>query len=158
MKQTGVPASVTLAQAILESSDKYGNCGQSKCALPPCNNFFGIKASGNEDYVEFPTKEFKDGHAYMEPGAHFKKFASPEESFMRHGELLASLPRYRPAMEARREPLAFAMQLQQCGYSTLEDSDGNRIYAQRLRSLMTEYRLARWDIPPEPPAVVKEAA
>src|SRR5208282_1270231 len=79
-KQFGEPASVTLAQAILESSDRFGNCGQSECALQ-AKNYFGIKAFGTEPYIEFPTKEFANGHPYMEQGAHFEKFATVEDSF-----------------------------------------------------------------------------
>ncbi len=150
----GEPASVTLAQCILESSDKFGNCGQSQCALQ-ANNFFGIKACGTEPYVEFPTKEFKDGHPYIEQGAHFEKFASIEDSFVRHGELIATEPRYHAAMEVCHDPVAFAAQLQACGYST------SPTYAQVLTSLIRRYGLAKYDAPPEPPtqaSAVKEQA
>jgi flagellum-specific peptidoglycan hydrolase FlgJ len=151
-KQFGEPASVTLAQAILESSDINGNCGQSKCALD-AKNYFGIKAFGTEPYMEFPTKEFKDGHPYMEQGAKFEKFTTVEDSFIRHGELIATEPRYRAAMEVCHDPVAFAAQLQACGYST------SPTYAQVLTSLIRRYNLAKYDVPPEPPAVgLKEAA
>lgn len=140
----GEPASVTLAQAILESSDKYGNCGQSACARK-CNNYFGIKACGTEPYVEFPTTEFKNGHPYMEPGAKFEKFATVEDSFARHGELIATEPRYHAAMEVCHDPVAFAAQLQACGYST------SPRYAQDLTSLIRRYGLAKYDTLPSPP-------
>jgi flagellum-specific peptidoglycan hydrolase FlgJ len=151
----GEPASVTLAQCVLESSDKFGNCGQSQCALQ-ANNYFGIKACGTEPYIEFPTKEFKDGHPYMEQGAHFEKFATVEESFTRHGELIATEPRYHAAMEVCHDPVAFAAQLQACGYST------SPTYAQVLTSLIRRYGLAKYDAlpgnPPEPPAQASAAS
>jgi flagellum-specific peptidoglycan hydrolase FlgJ len=142
-----VPASITLAQAKLESADKFGDAGQSQCALQ-CNNYFGIKASGTEPYVEFPTEEYKNGHPYMEPGAHFEKFSSIEDSFLRHGELLATSPRYREAMEAwkrDRNLEAFAALLQTGGYST------NPNYAATLIREVRVYDLAKYDVPPEPP-------
>ena len=144
-RQFGEPASVTLAQVILESSDKFGNCGQSQCALQ-AKNYFGIKACSHQPYVEFPTKEFSAGHPYLEKGARFEKFATIEDSFLRHGELIATSPRYHAAMEVSHDPVAFSAQLQACGYST------SPTYAQTLTSLIRRYNLAKYDNPPEPGA------
>jgi flagellum-specific peptidoglycan hydrolase FlgJ len=84
----------------------------------------------------------------MEPGAHFEKFSSIEDSFLRHGELLATSPRYREAMEAwkrDRNLEAFAALLQTGGYST------NPNYAATLIREVRVYDLAKYDVPPEPP-------
>ncbi len=148
-REFGVPASVTLAQAKFESADANGNAGRSKCALE-ANNYFGIKAVGNEDYCQFPTKEFKTGKPYVEPKAHFAKYASVEESFIAHGRLLSTLSRYRPAMESAHDPIAFAAQLQRCGYST------NEKYASLLTSEIRIYQLQQYDLPPEPPTPAKQ--
>jgi flagellum-specific peptidoglycan hydrolase FlgJ len=53
MKKTGILASLTIAQAILES-----NWGRSSLAQAPNNNLFGIKGSYNGQSCVFPTSEF----------------------------------------------------------------------------------------------------
>jgi flagellum-specific peptidoglycan hydrolase FlgJ len=146
-RKWGVPASVTLAQAILESSDGAGNWGGSKLAIQCCN-FFGVKARQGEDYEEFRTTEFSNKPQAPIPQsgtekqvvlARFRKYASVEESFEAHGRLLGSLARYRPAMAVAHDPIAFAEQLQCCGYST------NPKYAELLTSLIRRYDLTRFD-------------
>lgn len=74
-----VPFQVTLAQAILES-------GYGKSA--PRNNFFGIKwTSGEKQYLN--TKEYNSTTKKMENKLlAFQVFASPEDSFNKHAELL----------------------------------------------------------------------
>jgi flagellum-specific peptidoglycan hydrolase FlgJ len=141
--QFGVPASVTIAQAILESSDRFGNWGQSQLALQ-ANNFFGIKARRADDYAEFRTAEFRNGHRRAEL-ARFRKFPSESACFAAHAELLAGLERYRPAMAEADDPFVFAARLGPsnlggCGYST------NPEYAKELASLITEFRLTRYDV------------
>src|SRR3954467_700050 len=94
---TGVPASITLAQAILES-----NWGCSGLALQ-CNNFFGIKARhlkgvAIEDYKEFLTTEYDAGGKPHAEEADFARFKSVQESFDRHAQLLSCAQRYRRAM------------------------------------------------------------
>lgn len=133
---TGVPASITLAQAILESG-----CGQSALAVRS-NNYFGIKARVGEDYREFSTYEFVDGRRVREI-ARFARYPSPAESFRAHAALLATLPRYRPAMAVCSYPQAFAEQLQACRYST----DPN--YARKLMELVDQFDLTQYDVPPD---------
>lgn len=145
----GVPASITIAQAILESG-----WGKSELASE-CNNFFGIKASNTldpETYKEFPTHEYVHG---KEVGiiAAFRKYASAELCFGAHARLLACSDRYKPAMAVRGDARAFATQLQLCGYST------NPQYASLLTDLINEFDLTQYDLTPEPPAAaIKEAA
>lgn len=148
-RQYGVPASVTIAQAILESSNKSG-WGQSRLALE-ANNYFGIKhrEGVDEPYVDFRTHEFfnKQDQIVM---AHFRSFDSPEASFNAHAALLAGLPRYAKAMRDKNDPGLFSEQLQDCGYSTDPE------YAGRLKFLIGEYHLYEWDAAapesPDPPA------
>jgi len=144
----GVPASITIAQAILESG-----WGQSALAKQ-CNNYFGIKATANalpDSYEEFPTIEFVDGRRTSVMAA-FAKYPSPAMCFAAHARLLALAPRYKAAMAVRNDVLAFAGQLQRCGYSTNPD------YAALLMSLVKEYDLTQYDIQPEPPANQAEVA
>lgn len=147
----GVPASITIAQAIQESG-----WGQSELAQNG-NNFFGVKvahADGSEPYVQLPTREVtKDGRTIREL-AMFHRYASPEESFDAHGRLLATLVRYQPAMAVADDPAAFALQIQHCGYCT----DPN--YPSELMRLVKQFNLTQYDapIPPAPGAAAKEVA
>jgi flagellum-specific peptidoglycan hydrolase FlgJ len=137
-RKWGVPASVTLAQWIFESS-----WGASQLALK-ANNYFGVKWAhndGSEDYVEMPTAEYIDGKRVMILAA-FEKYSTIEASFEDHASLLASSARYRPAMAVAANPTAFCVQLRQCGYST------NPEYANALLSAIRAYDLAKYDAGP----------
>jgi len=136
----GVPASVTLAQSILES-----RWGESGLAQPPPrggNNFFGIKARQGEDYCEFSTFEDPDGagpRPMVKVRARFRKYPSIAQSFAAHAQLLSKLKRYGPAMAVASDPLAFAIKLRECGYAT----DPN--YPKKLAALIQQYGLERFD-------------
>lgn len=147
-KLSEIPASITIAQAILESG-----WGQSALARQ-ANNFFGIKAAAHlapDQYAEFPTSEFVDGRRKAVMAA-FAKYASPADSFAAHTRLIAGSARYQPAMAVAHNPGQFAYALQQCGYSTLQDARGNPIYAIRLLQLVGEFDLTQYDLPPTPEA------
>jgi len=147
-KLTRIPASITIAQAILESG-----WGQSALARQ-ANNFFGIKATSRlspNSYAEFQTSEFVDGRRTSVMAA-FAKYASPADSFAAHAQLIAGAPRYKAAMSYCAKPELFAHELQLCGYSTLEDAQGNHIYAERLMELVREFDLTQYDLPPTPDA------
>ena len=95
-----VPASVTLAQWVVESA--WG------AAMPPSsNNPFGIKAAGDQPAVESPTREVVDGNS-VTVTARFRKFASLAEAFDLHGKLLATATVYKTAMAQAQDPDAFA--------------------------------------------------
>lgn len=144
-RKFGVPSSITIAQAILESG-----WGRSALAVQ-ARNYFGIKAVAHaapDDYAEFPTTEFVDGRRTREM-AKFARYATPAEGFAAHAELLARASRYSPAMTAREYPSAFAAQLQECGYST------NPRYARELMELVDEFDLTQYDLPPTPEAAAK---
>ena len=127
----GVPASVTVAQAILES--QWGLSGLARMA----NNYFGIKARQGDDYVQLNTTEY-DPTKETVP-AKFRKFASVSDSFDAHGKLLATLDRYRPCMGACDDPLIFAARLRDCGYAT----DPN--YPNELAGLIKQFNLTQFD-------------
>ena len=132
----GVPASVTLAQAILES-----NWGKSLLAAK-YNNFFGIKDSqlSNDGYAELPTTEVENGNV-RSIRARFEAFADPQRAFDCHARLLARLPRYKPAMADADDPFVFAARVQECGYST------DPAYAKKLVDVITANKLTRFDAP-----------
>jgi hypothetical protein len=134
-RQTGVPASVTVAQAILES-----DWGRSQLALS-ANNYFGIKATsslGNDGLVWMPTGEFDaSGQAY-DTISPFRAYKSLMDSMTDHDRLLLT-GRYAVAMQVASEPRQFAQQLYVAGYST------DPAYADKLIALMDRYDLYRLD-------------
>ena len=98
--QWSVPASITLAQWVVESA--WG------AAMPPdSNNPFGIKAVGDQPAVDSRTREVVAGES-VTITAKFRKFATLAEAFDQHGRLLATAPVYRPAMAKKDDPDAFA--------------------------------------------------
>ena len=130
-----LPASVVLAQAILES-----NWGRSRLART-AKNLFGIKAvSRHVDAITLPTAEFDPGSARARiVPARFAVYASYEDCLGDYARLLAFAPRYAPARAVADDPVAFAEQLEACGYAT------DPGYAEKLACLIRRYRLTRFD-------------
>jgi flagellum-specific peptidoglycan hydrolase FlgJ len=132
----GVPASITIAQAILESG--WGCSALSRKA----NNYFGIKASDHvapDSYIELPTHEVVNGHN-VEELAKFARYATVTDCFKAHACLLSQSSRYAPAMAERNDPAWFALELRRCGYST------NPLYDQELMHLVDLYDLRQYDV------------
>lgn len=131
----GVPASVTLAQCILESG--WGHTQLSK----ECNNYFGIKAEHLDQpntYKEFLTAEYEDGKRVI-IHADFEKYPDVGSSFRDHARLIAMAPRYSAAMVWKNNPLQFCHKLQVCGYST------SPTYGQTLANLIVDLKLTQYD-------------
>ena len=126
MRQTGIPASIKLAQAILESG--FGN---SELAVE-ANNHFGIKChdwTGDEYYYDDD-----------EPDECFRVYQNPLHSFLDHTEFLTTRPRYAFLFEldpANYE--AWAYGLSQAGYAT------NPRYPNNLIRLIREHELHQYD-------------
>lgn len=95
-----VPTSCTIAQWALESD--YG-----KSEPPGSNNPFGIKAKLGEPSVICETHEVIDGRT-VTLQAPFRKFDTLDAAFDYHGQLLATLPVYKPVMKARMNADDFA--------------------------------------------------
>lgn len=131
-EQYGVPASITIAQAILESG-----WGKSHLAIE-ANNYFGVKAVQGQEYADFRTTEYHGGQKVIEL-AHFAKYHSIADSFAAHAKLIATLPRYAAAMKVASDPRAFAEAIRVGGYSTAPD------YADELMTLVNQFNLQRFD-------------
>ena len=133
---TGVPASVTVAQAILESD--WGDSVLSRQA----NNYFGIKAMGqvgNDGAVWLRTMEYDaHGSAYYTL-APFRAYKTLVDGVTDHSQLFVRLPLYRAAMQAAATPDEFARRITAAGYST------DPAYATKLIGLMVKYNLYRFD-------------
>ena len=106
-KEYGIPASITLAQGILESA-----AGTSQLTVNT-NNHFGIKALGGWDgpvYLAWDDEPVK---------SRFRKYDSAEESFRDHSLVLANSPRYRSLFQKSvYDYRAWAVGLQTAGYAT----------------------------------------
>lgn len=127
MERTGIPASITLAQGILESG-----CGESELALN-ANNHFGIKCH----------KEW-DGDTYTmdddEKNECFRKYKHAEESWIDHSEFLTSRPRYAGLFSLKTTDYkAWAKGLKAAGYAT------NPQYADLLIKIIEEEELYKLD-------------
>jgi flagellum-specific peptidoglycan hydrolase FlgJ len=132
---TGVPASVTIAQAILESY-----WGSSRLARE-ANNYFGIKAQtrgGSAGSVWFDVWEVIGGRNVMQSQA-FRAYRSIAESFVDHGLFFVENGRYGGAMAARDDAKQFAREVNRAGYAT------DASYASKLIGLMDRYDLYRYD-------------
>jgi hypothetical protein len=134
--RTGVPASITVAQAILESD--WGRSALSRHA----GNYFGMKAIGglgNDGVVWMPTSEFDAEGEHYETLSPFRAYKSLTDSMLDHDLLLRDAARYAPAMQVANDPRQFAHMLVQGGYAT------DPAYADKLIALMDRYDLYRLD-------------
>jgi flagellum-specific peptidoglycan hydrolase FlgJ len=127
----GVPAAVTIAQAIEESA-----WGQSGLAAQ-YHNLFGIKGTGPAGSVSLPTSEYEGGQ-WVTIDARFRVYHNDAESIADHAELLASSGHYTRAMADRAVPDAFANDLTGV-YATDPD------YGANLIALMKLYHLYQFD-------------
>jgi flagellum-specific peptidoglycan hydrolase FlgJ len=127
----GVPASVTIAQAIDESA-----WGTSKLATAD-HNLFGIKGTGPAGAADYQTQEFIDGR-WETITAAFRAYHNIAESISDHAELLATSGYYTRAMADRSVPDAFANDLTGI-YATDPDYGSNLIATMKL------YDLYRYD-------------
>jgi len=131
-RATGVPASITMAQAILESG-----WGRSTLATE-ANNFFGMKGEGPAGHITLPTTEFVNGQR-VTVQANFRRYHNPQESFEDHGRLLANNTRYAQAMTNADDPHKFAQELQRAGYATDPE------YASKISKIINSYNLQQFD-------------
>lgn len=128
MKAHGIPASITLAQGILESGS-----GKSYLAREG-NNHFGIKC--HEDWKG--KRIYHDDDAKNEC---FRSYKDPDESFRDHSEFLTTRSRYAFLFEeSPTDYKAWAKGLKKAGYAT------NRKYPQLLIDLIEKYELHKYDL------------
>jgi flagellum-specific peptidoglycan hydrolase FlgJ len=133
MAATGVPASVTVAQAIVES-------GWGKHAIGSAKNLFGIKGRGPLGSVRAQTREFVNGR-YVTVEADFAKYESYEQSVTEHARFFLRNRRYARALAVRNDPDAFAREIAKAGYATAPN------YADALIKVMRDNNLYRFDLP-----------
>jgi len=122
-----IPASITLAQGIIES-----NAGQSQLATL-ANNHFGIKC--HKDW--FGKTYYQDDDA---PNECFRKYDDPEESFRDHSYILTQRHRYQALFDLEADDYrGWAKGLKLAGYAT------NPQYAELLIKTVENYGLFKFD-------------
>lgn len=127
MKQYGIPASISLAQGLIES-----RAGTSKLALSN-NNHFGMKCFAKNCRKGHCTNFTDDSHKDF-----FKKFPTPWEGWRAHSQLLAS-GRYAKLKRYGRDYRGWAYGLKSVGYAT------DRTYAEKLIGIIERYDLHKYD-------------
>ncbi|HEY9070109.1 MAG TPA: glucosaminidase domain-containing protein [Candidatus Ozemobacteraceae bacterium] len=130
-RATGVPASVTLAQAALETGWGASTIGDAK-------NLFGIKGTGPAGSLTVPTQEYVNG-SYITINDSFRKYNTWQESFDDHAKLITQASRYANCMNYKNDPDQFARELQRAGYATDPE------YADKLISIMRSNNLYQYD-------------
>ena len=160
MKATGIPASVTLAQAAIESE-------WSIAAYQ--NNFFGIKAGKSwtgekqllrttellrfatiESYKLATGQEFPDvisiepstsypGFSLWHVRDYFRAYASSSDGFTDHALFFKQNGRYSQALLDEKDAIKFAQDISHAGYSTTPN------YGDVIAKMITEYNLTKYD-------------
>lgn len=130
MKQYGIPASITIAQGLLET-----RAGQSGLAKKN-NNHFGMKCFSRSCKKGHCSNYTDDTHKDF-----FLKFPSAWASYRAHSKLLRS-GRYK---KIRGDYRQWAQGLEDAGYATVKNEKGEKIYAESLIRLIRLYGLDRLD-------------
>ena len=126
MLKYGVPASITLAQGLLESS-----AGRSDLVIQG-NNHFGIKCHGWTGRTVYHDDDLK--------GECFRAYPSALDSYEDHCKFLRERPRFRSLFDLdRTDYRGWAYGLKRAGYAT------NPSYAQMLINIIELYKLYEFD-------------
>ena len=125
-RRAGIPASVTLAQGVLETE-----AGKSELACT-ANNHFGIKCKNDYQGDKF----FHDDDR---PKECFKMYRCAEDSYKDHSDYLKRNVRYTPLFSlSQTDYESWAVCLKKCGYAT------NPQYAQRLIKIIEDFKLQQY--------------
>lgn len=127
MLQYGIPASITLAQGILESGAGRGDLTKR------ANNHFGIKChkGWTGDTVYHDDDELQEC---------FRKYSDPKYSFRDHSLFLTERSRYQDLFKLRKDDYkGWARGLKKAGYAT------DPKYPNKLISIIERYNLTEFD-------------
>ena len=128
MEKYGIPASIILGQALLESGSGTGTLSVQ------ANNHFGIKC--HKDWLGQTVKY--DDDAVDEC---FRKYYNASDSFRDHALFLTNRPRYAPLFKLNKTDYkAWAKGLKAAGYAT------DTLYPTKLIALIERYQLYKYDI------------
>lgn len=127
MRQHGIPASIIMAQGILESGAGFGRlCTEA-------NNHFGIKC--HTDWTGETVTHDDDA-----VGECFRKYIHPSESYRDHALFLTKRKRYESLFKLDKgDYYAWANGLKQAGYAT------DTLYPTKLVGIIERYELYKLD-------------
>lgn len=121
-----IPASITLAQGLLESGAGYSELSMKG------NNHFGIKCHGWTGRTTY--------HDDDEKQECFRAYNNVFESYEDHSLLLTKQPRYKSLFSLNmKDYVGWAKGLKKCGYAT------SPTYAQKLIGIIELYKLHEYD-------------
>lgn len=127
MINTGIPASITLSQAILESG-----AGTGPLSIQ-ANNHFGIKC--HKEWMGPSIRHTDDAENEC-----FRKYDDPTQSFKDHSFFLTSRPRYSKLFQFKKDDFkSWAYGLKSAGYAT------DPKYPSKLIGLIERYDLSKYD-------------
>jgi len=134
MNMYGIPASIKIAQAIVET-----NWGKSPLA-EKANNYFGIKCKETwTGATFFHPDDDRDSKGRIVPSC-FRSYADMSESFRDHSEFLTHRPYYKSLFNlAPDDYIGWSNGLKKCGYAT------DPKYALKLIHIIEQYDLAQYD-------------
>ena len=127
MESTGIPASITLAQALHESAN-----GTSLLAVK-ANNHFGVRCSSNWAGKRFYRNGNKRNYC-------FRKYNTVEEAYKDRSSFLSNNKKYSFLFKyGNQDYIHWAKGLQRSGYAS------SRTYAKQLISTINRYNLQQYD-------------
>lgn len=127
MRKYGIPASIKMAQALIES-----RAGDSRLAKAN-HNHFGMKCFSRNCPKGHCSNFFDDHHKDF-----FRKYGSAWESWRSHSQMLVS-GRYKPLLKHGRDYKKWADGLKELGYAT------DKKYNKKLKSIIEKYKLYKLD-------------
>lgn len=138
MTRTGIPASIKLGQALLES--RFGSSPLARQA----NNHFGIKAEpkwDNQPRHCLHSYEWSPRRDRMVPVLScFRHYKDVEDCYRGHSEFLIHRAHYAPLFQLQSHDIeGWAQGLQKAGYAT------DPTYAEKLLQVIEKYQLKRFD-------------
>lgn len=139
-KATGIPASVAIGQAALETG-----WGRSGMAQPPINSYFSIKCTSTPSphqtgCVAVDSYEYDSTGNKILKTSNFRTYASVGDSLLDYGRLLSTASRYQPAFAYLDDADQFIREVHKAGYAT----DPN--YANTVIGIMGRYGLYRYNL------------
>lgn len=138
MKRTGIPASIKLGQALLES--RFGSSPLARQA----NNHFGIKAEPKWDNTPrhcLHSYEWSPPRDQMIPVLScFRHYKDVADCYKEHSDFLMQRAHYAPLFKLKQQDIeGWTRGLQKAGYAT------DPTYAEKLLNVIRKYQLQRFD-------------
>lgn len=139
-RDTGIPASVTIGMAALETG-----WGRSSMAKEPMNTLFNIKCTAKpspyqKGCSEVASYEYdSNGVRYLKVSG-FRAYASTGDSLKDFGLFLTTLTRYAKAFNHTTDPDAFVREVHAAGYAT------DPRYTELVVGIMRSYNLYQYNV------------